>query len=336
MASFFHLPPETRNNIYGLLLADSSTSLRRLTASRLIHQEATSYFYQNSSLTLNLNSPGLPEASYSLPIPEKYLGYFRVLTANIELGYVSSRRVDLQAQRLTALACHCTSLTTLALNFVSTASKVVSGTIDDCVLDAAHPITLALQQVLSSGIKSVRVSLDGVWFAPGLVDKLMSKSRLEVITSESSTERAMHGREMRDHMRDFGLDSRDLEDAVFLQSLGNDGEFPSMPSSFGSAFLDMDQFSPTEDLDEYYDDLQESAEEEESNALADKPMFDMDDLDEGSEEELTDDDDIDDEEMQEIDDIESIVNNLQEITYQRLNEKDMCYMTNFAPNMLRA
>ncbi|KAF1925115.1 uncharacterized protein M421DRAFT_94936 [Didymella exigua CBS 183.55] len=331
MASFFDFPPETRNSIYGLLLTNSTPCLDMLTASRLLHEEAAPYFYYNNDLAIDLTDASSPGASILPPIPDKCLSYSRVLTINLKLGYI---RPCMQAQCLTGLASHCASLTILTLNFTSTASKIVSSTTDECVLDASHPFTLALQHILSSRA-SVRVNLNGVWFAPSLVDKLRSEGSLEVVTCESSTERAMHGQKTRDHMRDLGLDMQDLEDAGNLQPSAYDDIFSSMPSSLSSALSDLDSFSPTNYLGKDLEDVKDYEEGRESVAFTDEPMFDMVRLGEGSEEVLTKDEDFDDEEMEDIYDIEAIVDKLQKIAYQRLHEMDVSYMTNFAPNMLR-
>lgn len=335
MTTLLGLPPETRNSIYELLLTSSSSDLNVLTASRLLHEEAASYFYQNNAFTVDLPDVATSCATILPPIPDKYLKYSRVLTVKVKLGYVSPADIHKQAQRLTTAANH-VNLATLTLNLTSNASRVVSTAIDDCVLHATHPLTLALQHFLSSGVKSVRVNLKGVWFALGLATKLLSEfeGSLEVITCNSSTERALTGQMTRDHLRDLGLDLKDVEDAEYLHSSDYDGNFPSLPSSLSSALSELDTFSPMDHLDGNPEDLQDTTKAEESDSLFDDPMFDMDDVDAGSEEELTEDDDADDEEMEDINDFEAIIDNLQEVTCRKVIKKDICYMTNFAPNML--
>jgi len=331
MASLFDLPPETRNNIYGWLLIDSSPNLSTLTASRLLHEEAASYFYQNTDVDISLMDVATSHATILPPIPDRYLKYPRVLTVDVELGY-GAVRIREQAQRLTAMADHCTSLTFLTLNLVSTTSIVVSSTLDEYVLHASHPLALALRHIPSSGpTRSVRVNLERVWFAPGILDQLMSKRNLKVSTTESSIERPMYGHKTQDHLREFGLGSQEFEDAEDLQSENYDGVFPSMPSSLNTALSELDYFSPTQDLD----NIPDFADDEHSKLSFDEMMFDMHALDKGSEEELTEDDDVVDEDMEEIDDIEGIVDSLVHIHQQRLTDEDVCYMTNFAPNMLR-
>ncbi|KAJ4371914.1 hypothetical protein N0V86_008468 [Didymella sp. IMI 355093] len=139
-------------------------------------------------------------------------------------------------------------------------------------------------------------------------------------------------------MRDFGLELQEIEHAEDLQPSEYDGADETAPSSLSSgfAFSELDTFSPTEYRDTYHENLQYSANEEHPEAFSDDPMFDMDVLYEGSEEELTEDDDVDEEEMEDIDDIEGIVDNLVQVCQQRATDEDVCYMTNFAPNMLRA
>ncbi|KAL1641871.1 hypothetical protein SLS61_009935 [Didymella pomorum] len=332
MTSFFDLPPETRNNIYGSLLNDSSPNLTTPIAFRLLHEEAASYFYENSIININFMDAATSYATILPPFPDRYLKYSRVLTADIKLGY-STWRVREQAQCLTTMAYHCARLTFLILNFVSTASTVVSSTLDEYVLHASHPLTLALQQLLSCGnIRSMRINLERVWFAPGILDQLMSKGDLKVSTTESTVERPMYGQETQDHLWELGLGSQENEDAEDAQPEDYDGAFSSRPSSLNTALSELDYFSPSEDLD----DLTSYENDAHSKPSSNEMMFDMDDLDEGSEEELTENDDIgDDEKTEEIDDIESIVDNLVQVHQQRLTDEDICYMTNFAPEMLR-
>lgn len=86
MTTFFDLPPETRNSIYELLLTSSSSDLNVLTASRLLHEEAAPYFYQNNAFTVDLSDVATSCATILPPIPDKYLKYSSVLTVKVKLG----------------------------------------------------------------------------------------------------------------------------------------------------------------------------------------------------------------------------------------------------------
>lgn len=361
MASFFDLPPETRNTIYGSLLTDSSPNLTKLTASRLLHEEAASFFYQNTDIDIGLLDAATTDATTLPPVPDKYLRYVRVLTVNVRL--LGRHQDQEQADRLASIAEHCSRLTTVILNITSSASNVVSRTLDEYVLHASHPLTLALRHLLSRGsVRSIRINLDNVWIAPGVSHHLMSDGRLELCQFGPSIERPVHGQGTRTYLRELGLGLQDVEDVENAQSEGYGGAFPSMPSSLNTALSEMDFYSPTKDLDDV-EDLRDcapfrsaggtttttarvshiaiphsvaTADDEHSMLSREEMMFDMDDLNGGSEEELTDDDDVDDEDMEEIDDIEGIVDRLVQAHQQQVTDEDVCYMTNFAPNMLRA
>jgi hypothetical protein len=329
MASFFALPPETCNNIYELLLAGPSPNVTSLTASRLLHEEAASYFYQQTGIDISLMEAATTHATILPPMPDRYLRYSRKLIVNFRVRGL--KRVHEQAQRLVAMADHCASVTTLTLNVTSTDSMVVSNTLDEYVLHASHPLTSALQHLLSrSAIHSIRVNLQRVRFAPGVSHQLASDDRLKVFTSEPSIERPMYGHGTQDHLRELDLGSQEIADAEDLQCEDYDDGLPSI-STLNTALSELDYFSPTEDLG----NLDHPADDEHSKPSSDEMMFDMGDLDEASEDELTEDDDVDDEEMGEIDDIEAIVDNLVQVHQQRLTCEDVCYMTNSAPNMLR-
>ena len=335
MAIFINLPPEMRNSIYNMLLTDSTPNLSMLAAARLLHEEAASYFYQHSAFAVDLLGERTAGASILPPIPDKYLKYLRRLTINVCLN--TSWAID-YAERIEALANTDATLSTLVLNFTSNTSRVLSRTVDDCVLHASHPLTLAMTHVLhSSAVQSVRVNLDNVWFTPGLATQLFdsSQGRLELLTSCNSLERALVGRTTHSHLFDLGLEARDLQDA---EDLHHASSYPlissSLPSSLSSALSELDQFSPTDFLGGEAGDLQGLGKIERVDSLFDEPIFDVDDFDEGTEEGLDKADDVDDEDMMDVDDFDAILENMEEVAHRRANEMDVCYMTNFAPELM--
>lgn len=158
----------------------------------------------------------------------------------------------------------------------------------------------------------------------------------------------MYGQETWTHLRELVLGLQDDEGNENAHPEDHDGAFPSMPSSLNTALSEMDLFSPTEDLsDVEHRDCAVSraaagtsittaeslhiaiahslatANDEHSMLSRDEIMFDMDDQNEGSEEELTDDDDVDDDDMEEIHDIEGIVDNLIHTHQRRVTDEDV-------------
>ncbi|KAF2623523.1 hypothetical protein BU25DRAFT_414277 [Macroventuria anomochaeta] len=350
MVTFTNLPAEMRNIIYGKLLTDAVANPVRLndtfsllTTSRPVHEEAASYFYQHNTFTVSLPATthnqerSSQDATILPPISDKYVKYLRHLTIDVRLNI--SRAPDC-ANHLAALANLDTALFTLTLNLSSNTSRVLTNRVDDCVLHAKHPITLALQHLLSSNLaQSVRINLNNVWFAPGLATQLQTefKYSLELATSTTfpSLERAPINQTTQSYLYALGLEARDVEDAEEIQPPSSSADFfPSLPSSWSSALSALDQFSPTEHLYEDPGDLREFPKMGRADSLFDEPIFDMDDLEEGSEVELTEDDDVGDEEMEGIDDFDAILDNMEDVVQRRVNEMDVCYMTNFAPEML--
>ena len=335
MASFMDLPAEVRNSIYSELYvcrtADHDFDL--LTASKLINEEAASYFYQQNAFTVSLPTR-VATADILSPIPNKYLKYVRRLTIDVYLT-PSTVMVDDCAQRIAALSDSGATLSALTFRFYSTTSRILSNRVDDYVLPTEHPITLALRHILASGIaQSVRVELDNIWFAPGIATQLqgLSPGSLQVVTSASSIERALLGQIVRDHLHDLDLDEQDVEDAENLPPSWSDRELLSNPSPLSSALSELDTFSPTDTVDENGDEDAEAVQfppkGDRTDSLFDEPLFDT------QAEELDETDDVDDEDMEDIDDVDAIFGSMEETMHYRANEADVCYMTNFAPELL--
>lgn len=179
MATSFDLPPETPSIIYGPLLTDSSPNLSKLTASKLLHEEAASYLYQNTNIDIELLNAAIPKATILQLIPDKYLRYIKVPTVNVRLqGRHQDRK---QADHLANIAEYCSGLMTVILNITSTASDIVSRTLDEYVLHASHSSTLALQHLLSCcSTRSIRINLENVSFTPGVPHHLISEGRVEL------------------------------------------------------------------------------------------------------------------------------------------------------------
>ncbi len=331
MAAFIDLPPEMRNSIYGLLLTGSTPDLNVLATSRLLHEEASSYYYQNNVFAIDL--PCVERMSDRLlpTIPNPSLRYLRYLTINLCLSTSMALQID-SARYIDALADSCPTLISVTINLTSNLSRLLSARVDDMVLSKSHPLTVAIQHLLSSTtIQSVRIDLGGVWFAPHLATRLTSQfeGRLEIHTSKSSPERALLDYTTHTHLHDFGLDTKEAEIVYSLPFAA-----PSTPASLSSALSELDHFSLTEFLDKEFKDEPWEVKSEKVDSVFNDPDFDMQDELDGIEEELTEEDDVADEEMENIDDLSAILENLGDAMQRAASEADVCYMTNFAPEML--
>lgn len=339
------LPPELRNSVYSMLLAGSTPSLSVLSVNKLLHEEAVSYFYQHNAFTIDLGGRGeIPTATILPPIPDRYIRYLRHLTVTIRLGTSTALHMDC-ARRIEALSRSGVRLASLTVKLASDTSRFLAPRVDDTVLAAPHPLTRALHHLLvSSTTTSTCIALDSVWFAPSLAAALQSEfeGRLDIVSSSpaSAVERELRGFEAHSHLHALGLDGDEAQQnprwCVSLDS----------PAEVGSALSDLDQFSPMEFFESLAEGEGEGVEGEEGDVCtyAGKmervdSVFDGLGLDEGwdseeNEELLTEEDDVEDEEMMDVDDLEAILESLEEEAQYKACEMDVCYMTNFAPEML--
>jgi hypothetical protein len=333
MASFMDLPPEMRNSIYERTITSPTSRLALLSASKELHEEVSSYFYQHTVFTIDL--PGKSNGTTIVPfVPDRYLKYLRHLTVNI---CVTASNVTHSAEKLATLAGQDVALSILTLNFSSTMSRLLSTRTDDPVLEESHALTRALQRLLlSSAVSLLRVNLDAVWFAPELATTLLGafEGKLEIVTAEKAVERKLLGQTMQTHLRDLGLEGEYDEGASSSSSTADTA--PSTPDSLRSALSELDRFSPMDFFDEDENDVYEGGQQEKENpwtVLEDVDMLHAADCGE-MEEELTEEDDINDEEIEDMDGLDAIFTNLQDVAHWRANEADVYYATNFAPEML--
>ncbi|KAJ8111268.1 hypothetical protein OPT61_g6093 [Boeremia exigua] len=331
MATFADLPPELRNSIYEMLLDGSAPNLSVLVTSPLLHEEAASYYYQNSALTIDLPYIEIVGETILPSIPDQYLRYIKHLSINMCLSTSMVLQADC-ARRIKALPDACPTLTNLTINLTSNTSRLLSARIDDSVLAESHSLTLALRHLLSSSaIQSVHLNWDGVWFAPHLATQLTSEfqGRLEILSSASSPERELLGQTTQTHLRGLGADAEEVTDLQL-----NPSTAPSTPASLSSALSELDHFSPIDFLDEDVEDVPRGTKGEKENSLSNESESDMQYGEDGIEEELTEEDDVEDEDMEDIDDFEAIMGNFGVVAQRAACEADVCYMTNFAPEML--
>lgn len=252
------------------------------------------------------------------------------------------------------------TLEVLRFELSSKSSKALGMCVDDPVLHMDHPIAYALRTVFAFGItKKAQVELKNVWFASGILDELRSEldsGQLEVFTAgeRERVERPLTGNYSAVHLSKLGLDQQDVKDAEALQEFVSDSDFvDSMPSSLNTALSELDRFFIAEYLNEEPEGFQDLSKREGADSISDGTISEIQDIrnyenaNEGDsedtkhlqtptldDEELTEDDDIEDEEMIDIDNIDAIIGHMEAAEMQRMNMKDVCYMTNFAPDLL--
>lgn len=351
MSAFTELPAgESVNFCNGLpkqhvQKGSSSNGSAPLQISRLTAQESTPVYYPQDSITISFPAHRPGRATDLPPIVGHDSAFCRQLTIHTIITRPNSARTKEAAHRIGTLTKIITPFEILDLKFSSRASKFLQSRVDDAILHTAHPITDALRKILSFGVAAlVRVELDNVCFATDVADDLqrLFGDRLDIFTTPEGgeTKRQPTGQYSTTHLEEFGFELRNDQDVECLQ------EEDSASSSLGSALSDLDMFCPVDFLDEDPQDFQDRA----RFTREDSAFFDMDgdevawghntvgagDLHDcnSDDEELDENDDVDDDEMEAIPDIDSVVGNLEEMEMQRVDEKDVCYMTNFAPELL--
>ncbi|KAF9697975.1 hypothetical protein EKO04_004363 [Ascochyta lentis] len=345
---FTDLPAEMRNMVYHGLLPGSK-SLALLRTSKLIHQEAAPYFYQHNLFTISLPATHSEGATILPPIANRYLKYLRQLTICMTVGRPGSANTQETARSIAALTGIGANLDILNFRFSSKISTLLQSRVDDSVLHNEHPITYALRTLLTFDVaKQVRVELDNVWFATDVIRDLRSEfgERLGVLNTikGENIERPLTSRYSTTHLHALGVEEQDAE-YLQIECLPSG----STSSSLDSALSELDTFSPMDFLDEEREEIYDLVETEKAGSGFRQLVFGINEnefqLEDAKDtryihasaldnEELNESDDVDDEEMEGIDDIDAIVGNLEELEMWRVNGKDVCYLTNFAPEVL--
>ena len=366
MATFNDMPAELRNVLYQELIPTSKSYLLRLptrnelalfTVSKQIHDESSSYFYQHNHIVINDPSVTTTKNATILPtIADRYLRFLRRLTIHTLTEQGNTPGVRKTAKTIASLAAIGARFEDLNIWIVSPLSHVLNCRVDDSIMTMDHPITVALRQLLDSGVaKTLRIKLKNSWFAPGVTHTLHTPpgSRLELLVTNTPTtdlgflERPLTGRYSSTHLTAFGLGDVD----VFSCSTDTASECstPSfLPSSCSSALSNLETFSVTSFEMSSEDEVEkdERSESSDERDTSEAPFFTDDDIEdwqasaqEFEHDDLTDiqDEDLDvDEEMEDVPegDIQALFNNLEETTHHFANEDDVTYMTNFAPDLL--
>lgn len=366
MANFDKMPAELRNLVYEELFQNSkrhdshqqSNDARALfTVSRQLHDETTSYFYQHNVMTVDATAKTSDAATLLPPLADKYLRYLRRLRMYATTGQAKMPSVQSSASMIASLTTIGAHLDELHIVICSHLSNLLNSRVDDSTLDAEHPITVAIYQLLTSNVaKHVYVELKNVSFATGVAHALHSQfgSKLSFVNSKGRTvdwrplEQPLTGRYSSMHLTALGLEEEHISSSVSDASSTTSSTPSSLPSSLCSAFTELDAFSVTTFelghdsetnktiLDDYF---------EESSA-GEQPFFTEDDIEEwqastqehdySNTQEETHPEDIDDIEMEDVPqvDVEAIMDNLERTAQHIANEQDITYMTNYAPDLL--
>jgi hypothetical protein len=366
MVCFNDLPPEVRNVMYEQLLRVGTKSGHRIpnelamfTVSKQLHQESSSYFYQNNVIAIDTPSTTKETASIIPPVADKYLRYLRRLEIHAQTGRTTSQRTQKAATAIAALSCIGAQFDELDLLIESPMSHILNSRVDDSIMDDSHPITTAIRRVLQSNVTKIfRIALENAWFAPGIAQALQADfgACLEFYMDGTHThdalllERRLTGRYSSTHLADLGLTSEEAADMHHHEHSPSPVTTPSsLPSSLCSAFADLDTFSVSSfelgpDDNENKDYNATFA----NDAIAyEQPFFTEGDIEEWSastqeeqdneEDMLEDMEGLDgDDEMEEVSQEESraFMRNMKEVAHLVANDDDVTYMTNFAPDLL--
>ncbi|XP_014554934.1 hypothetical protein COCVIDRAFT_103761 [Bipolaris victoriae FI3] len=266
MAEFSDMPAEIRNMVYESLFSPSQSqdiveqlcsnrnAFSLFTVSKQIHDETTSYFYQNNNINIHTPSQPTETATILPPIADRYLRFLGRVRVLATIGAAESSTHAKVANTIASLATIGAKFEHVNIFINSSLSRLVNKMVDDSILDDDHPITVALQKLLDSGVaKVVRVSLPGAWLTPSVAQHLKSQygDRLLFINPDGSpcdvacVEKSKTGVHITRHMATLGLD---MEHA-YSDDDGDDEDDQSTPSSitssFGSALADLDTFSVT-------------------------------------------------------------------------------------------
>ena len=180
----------------------------------------------------------------------------------------------------------------------------------------------------------MRVGLEGVWFASGVVGGLKDGcgGDVEVVGANgggAEVERGLTGVGMERHLGDLGLGG----------PLEEGGEWGVDTSVLMREVLGgLDHFSPTEfwfgdDGADGWWEKGQCADSLDAEGVA-IGAYGGEGEAVGDEEELTEEDDVSDDEMLDIDDFDAILGNLGDVAQNMAVERDICYLTNFAPGVL--
>ncbi|KAH7397237.1 hypothetical protein BKA66DRAFT_408947 [Pyrenochaeta sp. MPI-SDFR-AT-0127] len=361
MAKFQDMPAEFRNVLYTELLKKgtgyhrSRNELALFSVSKQLHTESTSYFYQNNDITIDAPSLATDTATILPPIADKYLRFLRNLGVHTITGQANWPGVRKAASTITSIATLDAQLDELNVFISSPLSQLLNSRVDDSVMDRCHPITIALQNLVASGVaKSICIELRNAWFAPGVASSLhpAPSSQLRFSISDKYVldldllERPVTGRYSSMHLTDLGLREEDVRDAGSCLATSLSSAPSSLPSSLCSAFADLDTFSVTTFEFGADDELDKNGESYDDFDTSEQPFFTEDEIEEwqastheSSQEDLSgaegptlgEDDEMEDVPQQ---DIQAFMNNLEETAHHHANEADMNYMTNFAPDLL--
>lgn len=354
MANFEDLPGEVRNILYEQLFTrdmrpqqSSENSFSLFSVSKQLNHETSSYFYKHNDFAIFLPSPTTDMATILPPVSDKFLRFLKRLTIHISAGQMNLPRIQSAASSIAGLATASVDFDVLTISISSPLSNLLNSRVDDSVLTADHPITVAVQQLLTSGIsKTLCINLKDAWFAPGVASTLPPKCKTELgffcngaATSDpSALERPLTGRFSGTHLTAMGLDEQSIAEGKWLQESSKTNTPTSLPSSLCSAFSELDNFSVTSfaisssneqdstespsgsfftdcDIEEWSSSTQKESQDEILGA--------MDDID----------DDTDMEDIQQ-EDIQLVMQNMEDTAHHFANDADISYMTNFAPELL--
>ncbi|KAF1831631.1 hypothetical protein BDW02DRAFT_424820 [Decorospora gaudefroyi] len=359
MANFSNMPPELRNAIYSQLHETRSrwplqpTNNKLALVSKQLHEESTSHLYEHINTAVEVPAQATDTATILPPIADRYLRFLRRLTVYTTTGDPMSQGVRKVASIIASIATIGASFEQLQIHISSPLSKLLSFRVDDSIMGADHPITVALSRSLGCGVaKTTSIELKNTWFAPGVAQTLLDRyhARLQFLTVDGPVqdaqklERPLTGSYLRRHLTALDLDDEAIADAHSTNSSSTRSTPTSLSSSLCSAFEDLDTFSVTTfELSSDDDDVAENGESADESREDEEPFFagiDIEELEASTQQPLAEDfDDVEvdeDEEMDEVpeEEVDAIMSNMEQAAHHVANEADVTFLTNFAPDLL--
>jgi hypothetical protein len=364
MTTFTDLPPELRNAVYDEIHESkrrkpyrrTENELALFTVSKQLHDESTSYFYQNNAMDADVASPTTDAATILPPIADKYLRFLRRLAIYATVDVAKSPSAQNVGSIIASLATIGANFEQLHIHLRSPFSKLLNSRVDDSVMNADHPITVALRHLLGSGVaKTIFIELKNAWFAPGVAQAFAAPygTRLQLslanrsMTGPCVMERSLTGFYRSTHLTSLGLDDEDIAASRSPATAPPSSSPVSIASSLSAAFADLDSFSVSSfQLGSDDDDDAEKGESTDESNADQGSFFDGIDVEEWAVTEVFEQDDLEDldesmefdedEEMEEMpqEEIDAIMHDIEETAHHAASIADVSYMTVFAPDLL--
>lgn len=362
MANFDDMPAEIRNMVYDLLLhrrplaaaPQTANELALFTVNKELHYEASSFFYRHNHINVDTAAPFMETATVLPLVADHYVKSIRCLTLYSYGDAATSQATQQTAKIIAALVSAATNLEELTLDLTSPLSPFLNIRVNDSVIDAAHPITVVLRELMDSRPNLfVRINVRDVWFASGIAqtlhktygDRIAFQTDNVPAPDPTLLERQCIGQYLSNHLIYLEEACRNIPGSNDDQSCSPSSGFLLTLSPISSPFSELDTFSAASfGTTSFFHDAEAKADSDAKVAFDEDDILDLTECHwsdnvtaEGDEEEDLADMGVDlDMDMETISDSElvHIMSNVRDIEAHVANERDVDYLANFAPHLL--